>query len=262
MNNLYKTSDNEKQLLSSYGADDGTGYYVPMVDSSDHQHHPPPRRQGPPSTWQRLTARIFKVSLSVIMLILMLLVFVRVGYDTYSECLEHMGGDGGMRHGEGRPWHHLSEHRPHQVPHHPDCRKTGCDSDSACVKLNAHMRCYAQPCPPELFLCLPLALPENPKDAVAPIQNSDASNTDRTDNHAHKSPSPGRKHKITEAFFDCLRAHDGNVVWTHPTDKCNTCRCLPGGGISCTKRLCSAIGTHPGSEEAANSKAPKVSAAV
>ncbi|KAJ2841352.1 hypothetical protein GGI22_007925, partial [Coemansia erecta] len=209
---------------------------------------------------------IFKVIISVMITLLMLLVFLHVGYDTYSGCLENMGdGAAGMMRGGGKPWfHHPPEHPPHHSPHHPphhpphrpphhpphrpphhppehppendDCRKTGCNDNSACVKLDSPVACFTAPCPPARFLCLPLATPDDSTDTPTPPTSADG---------------PGINNKFAEAFFACLKEHNGSVVWNHPTESCNTCRCLPGGGVSCTKKLCS---NNVGSEEAANSR--------
>ncbi|KAJ1773614.1 hypothetical protein LPJ74_000530 [Coemansia sp. RSA 1843] len=116
--------------------------------------------------------------------------------------------------------------------------------------------------PVPLFLCLPLATPDDSKNATPPSHGTDGSHADGTSGHPPDASSPGRKNKITEAFFTCLKAHNGNVVWNHPVETCNTCRCLPGGGVSCTKKLCSTVTNNAASEGAENSKAPMAEIAV
>ncbi|KAJ2557177.1 hypothetical protein EV175_001501 [Coemansia sp. RSA 1933] len=104
--------------------------------------------------------------------------------------------------------------------------------------------CITELCPPERFVCLPLAAPDDSTDSHIPA--------------APETNGPGRKNKFKE-FFACIEEHDGSVVWNHPTEPCNNCRCLPGGGISCTKKLCS---DNVATEEAANSIVYVVDVAV
>ncbi|KAJ2581007.1 hypothetical protein GGH95_002295 [Coemansia sp. RSA 1836] len=134
-----------------------------------------------------------------------------------------------------------------------DCRSTGCFSNFECVPVAADFACFIPPCPSTIYECLPNAMLKDPADALFSIQPVSAALLGQD---VHKGKGDGGSDKggdvdnssttdlygepiqLTEGYYACIQQHSGQRSWRHPTEPCNTCRCNPRGGVSCTKMLC------------------------
>ncbi|KAJ2412967.1 hypothetical protein H4218_001521 [Coemansia sp. IMI 209128] len=128
-----------------------------------------------------------------------------------------------------------------------DCRSTGCHNDFECVSVAADFACFIPPCPATVYECQPKASLKDPEDAmfsilpvnVAPSQDNGADRLDKGgDADDLTTDRYGESIQITEGYYACIQQHNGRRSWRHPTESCNTCRCNPRGGVSCTKMLC------------------------
>ncbi|KAJ2735717.1 hypothetical protein IW152_001355 [Coemansia sp. BCRC 34962] len=141
-----------------------------------------------------------------------------------------------------------------------DCRSTGCHNDFECVSVAADFACFIPPCPSTVYECQPKAILKDPEDAVfsilpvnvAPGQDKDADHRLDMGGDADDPTTDryGESVQTTEGYYACIQQHNGQRSWRHPTEPCNTCRCNPRGGISCTKILCK-LGNRPESRKEA-----------
>ncbi|KAI9503960.1 hypothetical protein GGI25_000843 [Coemansia spiralis] len=255
MSEQYNTSDTEK-LLGGFGpngeAIDST-IMAPQSAKARCQHQA--SNGDGQCTAKRIAKRLLKITAVLIFTSFLLFIFARFGSNDFFACSDHMGSNKDTIQGEDASKHY-PPHHPSYRPR-PDCRTTGCHNGFECVKVNANIACLAKPCPSVVFQCLPPSMLDDPKDAVFSIQTVGEPSTsgvaETHNNHPSEGSQSDRKNKLTEAFFSCLQAHDGKMVWNHPVETCNLCRCLPNGGISCTKKLCNVNKKLNPSESASNS---------
>ncbi|KAJ2899155.1 hypothetical protein IWW38_001096 [Coemansia aciculifera] len=207
-----------------------------LLGASNAEHHlspPPPMRRSQRQQHRSLVDLAVKVVFGFIFTFLLVMTCIYAGSKTIFDT------DGLSSTGKDKA---VPDEKVLVEPKVRDCRSTGCFNNFECVAVAADFACFIPPCPATVYECQPNAMLKDPEDALFSIQPISAARNeqDKGENvdSGYITNIYGESIQLTEGYYACIQQNGGKRSWRHPTEPCNTCRCNPRGGISCTKMLC------------------------